>query len=131
MVQSRPLGIYGRGGWVETPSLPDLISTTFVGVPIGVVLEESSDWLVSTDFVPAKILGHVLNPMRNFVHDRQIGVYNPLSKTFMSLSGLHRLRACKRHCHRPRVSDVPRRPDAHRKIRLDLEIVNLKGRSRR
>ncbi len=86
MVQS-VLWEYTVEGLVETPSLPDLISTTFVGVPIGVALEESSDWLVSTDFVPAKILGHVLNPMRNFVHDRQIGVYNPLSKTFMSLSG--------------------------------------------
>lgn len=78
---------YTVEGLVQPPSLEDLISTTAVGVPIGIALEESSDWLVSTDFVPAKILGYVLNPMRNFVHDRQVGIYSPFSKTFMSVSG--------------------------------------------
>ncbi|MGD9652653.1 MAG: DUF3943 domain-containing protein [Candidatus Dadabacteria bacterium] len=126
MVQS-VLWEYTVEGLVETPSLPDLISTTGVGVPIGVVLEESSDWLVSTDFVPAKILGHVLNPMRNFVHDRQIGVYNPLSKTFMTLSGP--------------IDFVPSAdiaidlaypmylegPMPLGRFGVDLEIVNLKG----
>ena len=118
---------YTVEGLVQPPSLEDMISTTAIGVPIGVVLEESSEWLVSTDFVPAKILGHVLNPMRNFVHDRQIGVYNPLSSTFMTLSGP--------------IDFLPARdiaidlaypmhlegPMPIGRFDLDLEIVNLKG----
>jgi uncharacterized protein DUF3943 len=78
---------YTIEGIVETPSLSDLIFTPLLGVPAGYVLEESSEWLVDTDFVPAKILAHIINPLRNFVDRRQIGIYNPLSKQFMSVSG--------------------------------------------
>ena len=78
---------YTVEGLVETPSLPDLVLTPLLGVPLGFGLEETSDFLIETDFVPAKVLAHVLNPMRNLIHDRQIGIYNPFTKQFMSVGG--------------------------------------------
>ncbi len=117
---------YTVEGLVETPSLVDLVSTPGVGVPMGILLEESSNWLVSTDFVPAKILGHILNPMRNFVHDRQIGVYNPFSKQFMSVSGPLEFAPGK-----PEAIDLAypfffEQPFPLGRFRADLEVVNLK-----
>jgi hypothetical protein len=93
---------------------------------MGIILEESSNWLVSTDFVPAKILGHILNPMRNFVHDRQIGVYNPFSKQFMSMSGPLEFAPGK-----PEAIDLAypfflEQPFPLGRFRADLEVVNLK-----
>jgi len=126
MVQS-VLWEYTVEGLVETPSLPDLISTTFVGVPVGVLLEESSDWLVSTDFVPAKILGHVLNPMRNFVHDRQIGVFNPLSGSFMTISGPIDFVPAKDIAVDLAYPMYLEGPMPLGRFMLDLEIVNLEN----
>jgi hypothetical protein len=117
---------YTVEGLVETPSLVDLVSTTAVGVPLGVALEESSDWLISTDFVPAKILGHVLNPMRNFIHDRQLGVYNPFSKTFMSVSGPLEFTPNKAEAVDLAYPFFMEQPLPLGRFRADLEIVNLK-----
>ncbi|MEQ9619564.1 MAG: DUF3943 domain-containing protein [Deltaproteobacteria bacterium] len=117
---------YTIEGLVETPSLADLISTTAVGVPIGVALEESSDWLISTGFVPAKILGHILNPMRNFIHDRQIGVYNPFSKTFMSVSGPLEFTPGKKEAVDLAYPLFLEEPLPLGRFRADLEVVNLK-----
>ena len=78
---------YTIEGLVETPSGSDLIFTPLLGVPIGYGMEKTSDWLEGTGFIPAKILAYIVNPMKNFVHDRQIGVINPFSKHFMSVSG--------------------------------------------
>ncbi len=78
---------YTIEGLVETPSGTDLIFTPLLGVPLGYGLEVTSDWLEDTDFIPAKILAYIVNPMKNFVHDRQVGVINPFSKQFMSISG--------------------------------------------
>lgn len=117
---------YTVEGLVETPSLTDIVSTTGVGVPMGVALEESSDWLVSTGFVPAKILGHILNPMRNFIHDRQIGVYNPFSKTFMSVSGPIEFTPNKKEAIDLAYPFFFEQPLPLGRFRADLEIVNLK-----
>ncbi|MCL4243548.1 MAG: DUF3943 domain-containing protein [Candidatus Dadabacteria bacterium] len=118
---------YTVEGLVQPPSLEDLVSTTFVGVPVGVLLEESSDWLVSTDFVPAKILGHVLNPMRNFVHDRQIGIYNPLSGSFMTLSGPIDFLPAGDIAIDLAYPMYLEGPMPIGRFELDLEIVNLEG----
>lgn len=117
---------YTVEGLVETPSLTDIVSTTAVGVPLGVALEESSNWLVSTGFVPAKILGHILNPMRNFVHDRQIGVYNPFSKTFMSVSGPLEFTPNKDEAVDLSYPFFFEQPFPLGRFRADLEVVNLK-----
>ncbi|HVY55462.1 MAG TPA: DUF3943 domain-containing protein, partial [Thermodesulfobacteriota bacterium] len=120
---------YTIEGTVERPSLQDLISTPVVGTALGIVLEESSDWLVSTDFVPAKILGHILNPMRNFVHDRQIGIYNPLSKTFMSVSGPIVFTPNKDIAIDLAYPYFLEQPIPLGRFRADLEVVNLKKKN--
>ncbi len=73
---------YTVEGLVETPSLPDLIATPGIGVPMGVLAENISDWLLDRDNVPAKIAGHIINPTRLFIRDRQMGILNPLTGTF-------------------------------------------------
>lgn len=78
---------YTIEGLVETPSGSDLIFTPLLGVPLGYGMEKTSDWLEDTGFVPAKILAYIINPMKNFIHNRQVGVINPFSKQFMSVSG--------------------------------------------
>lgn len=117
---------YTVEGTVERPSLQDLISTPVVGTALGIVLEQSSDWLVSTDFVPAKILGHILNPMKNFIHDRQLGIYNPFSKTFMSVSGPIVFTPNKSIAIDLAYPYFLEEPLPLGRFKADLEIVNLK-----
>lgn len=78
---------YTIEGLVETPSGSDLIFTPLLGVPLGYGMEKTSDWLEDTGFMPAKILAYIINPMKNFIHDRQVGIINPFSSQFMSVSG--------------------------------------------
>jgi len=70
---------YTIEGLVETPSLPDLIATPAVGVPIGYGLEKTSDYLYNSDNTVAKVASYIINPMRSFVNDRQIVLINPLT----------------------------------------------------
>ena len=117
---------YTVEGTVETPSIQDLISTPLVGTALGIALEQSSNLLASTNFVPAKILAHILNPWRNFVHDRQIGLYNPLTKTFMSVSGPIVFTPNKRDAIDLAYPFFIEQPLPLGRFRADLEIVNLK-----
>lgn len=73
---------YTVEGLVETPSLPDLLSTPTIGSLAGYGLEKTSDWLYETNNGAAKVAAHILNPMRNFVYDRQIVLINPLTGQF-------------------------------------------------
>lgn len=117
---------YTVEGPSQPPSLEDLVSTTFVGVPLGVALEESSDWLVSTDFVPAKTLGHILNPMKNFIRDRQLGIYNPLSETFMTISGPIEFASSGKEAIDLSYPFFLEEPLPLGRFGADLELVNLK-----
>jgi len=117
---------YTVEGPSQPPSLEDLVSTTFVGVPVGVALEESSDWLVSTDFVPAKMLGHILNPMKNFIRDRQLGIYNPLSETFMTISGPIEFASSRKEAIDLSYPFFLEEPLPSGRFGADLELVNLK-----
>lgn len=74
---------YTVEGLVETPSLPDLVATPGLGIPLGVMMETLSEWLIERDNVPAKMGGYVLNPLRMFIRDRKIGVLNPLTGSFV------------------------------------------------
>ncbi len=117
---------YTVEGMVEVPSLVDLVSTPLVGVPMGFALEQSSNWLVSTDFVPAKILGHILNPMRNFIYERQVGIYNPFSKTFFSVTGPIVFTPNKDIAIDLAYPFFIEQPLPMGRFRADLEVVNLK-----
>jgi hypothetical protein len=120
---------YTIEGTVETPSLTDLVSTPLVGVPMGFALEKSSDWLVSTDFVPAKILGHILNPWKNFISDRKIGIYNPFSETFMSVTGPIVFTPNKDIAIDLAYPYFLEEPLPLGRFRGDLEIMNLKKKN--
>ena len=73
---------YTIEGTVENPSLPDLISTPVVGAPFGFLAETISDWLITRDSRAAKFAAHVVNPMRNFIHDRKLVLLNPITGSF-------------------------------------------------
>ncbi len=69
---------YTIEGLVETPSLPDLLSTPTIGSLAGYGLEKTSDYLYETENGAARVAAHILNPMRNFVKDRRLVLFNPL-----------------------------------------------------
>ena len=116
---------YTVEGLVETPSLSDLVFTPVLGVPLGYGLEKSSEWLVETDFVPAKILAHILNPMRNFVDRRQVGIYNPFSKQFMSISGPLTFNANTNESIRLAYPFYMEPPIPIGRFMAEIEIVNM------
>ena len=73
---------YTIEGLVETPSLPDLISTPGIGVPLGFIAKRSSDWLIEKDNAFAKTAARIINPMSNVVKDRNVVLFNPLTSSF-------------------------------------------------
>jgi hypothetical protein len=73
---------YAIEGLVETPSLQDLIFTPAIGTPLGIVLENASEWLVERDNSVAKVAGHIVNPTRIFFKDTKFGILNPLTGSF-------------------------------------------------
>lgn len=73
---------YTIEGTVETPSGIDLIATPAIGVPLGFMAENVSDWLMERDNVIAKAAGRIINPMQNVVKDRQLVLFNPLKGQF-------------------------------------------------
>lgn len=86
---------YTVEGLVETPSLPDLISTPVIGTPIGVLMENISDWLIARDNTVASIAGHIINPMRLFIKDRDVGIKNIFTGNFFSVVGQFELNSIK------------------------------------
>ncbi len=92
---------YTVEGLVETPSMSDLIATPLLGVPLGYGLERISDWFYNKDGRAAKVAAHILNPMRNFVDNRKVVLFNPLtgqyefSGTFQSVFPRSKQRSVK------------------------------------
>jgi len=117
---------YTIEGLVETPSGSDLVFTPLLGVPLGYGMEKTSDWLVDTGFVPAKILGYIVNPMKNFINDRQVGVYNPFSKQFMSVSGPVTFKPNTKEAIDLSYSHFLESPIPTGRFAADIEIVNVK-----
>ncbi|HEX3034459.1 MAG TPA: DUF3943 domain-containing protein, partial [Thermodesulfobacteriota bacterium] len=73
---------YAVEGLVETPSLQDLIYTPGVGVPLGIAMENISEWLIKRENSAAKAAAYIVNPTRMFIQDRKLGIVNPLAGTF-------------------------------------------------
>lgn len=61
---------YTIEGVTQSPSIHDLVVTPGVGVPIGIILEETSDWLVERDSGFLNAMGYIVNPMRIIVPER-------------------------------------------------------------
>jgi len=117
---------YTIEGLVETPSGSDLIFTPLLGVPLGYAMEKTSDWLEDTGFIPAKILAYIVNPTKNFIHDRQVGVINPFSNQFMSISGPINFTPNKTEAIDLAYSFSLESPIPIGRIVADMQIVNVK-----
>jgi hypothetical protein len=69
---------YTIEGMIQSPSIHDLIITPGIGVPAGIVLEETSNLLASSDSGFLNALGYVINPMKIIVPDRDNVNLSPL-----------------------------------------------------
>lgn len=61
---------YTIEGVIQSPSIHDLVITPGIGVPAGIILEETSDWLESRDNGFLHAMGYVVNPLKIIVPDR-------------------------------------------------------------
>lgn len=62
---------YTIEGVIQSPSIHDLVITPGIGVPLGIVLEESSDWLESRDNGFLHAVSYVVNPLKIIVPDTE------------------------------------------------------------
>jgi hypothetical protein len=69
---------YTIEGVIQSPSIHDLVITPGIGVPVGMVLEETSDWLESRDNGFLHAMGYVVNPVKIIVPDRDKVNLSPL-----------------------------------------------------
>jgi hypothetical protein len=69
---------YTIEGMIQSPSIHDLIITPGIGVPAGIVLEETSNLLLSSDSGFLNALGYVINPMKIIVPDKENVNLSPL-----------------------------------------------------
>ena len=69
---------YTIEGVTQSPSIHDLIITPGVGVPVGIILEETSSWLVERENGLLNVMGYIVNPMRIIVPERDKVNVGPL-----------------------------------------------------
>ena len=61
---------YTIEGVIQSPSIHDLVITPGIGVPAGMVLEETSNWLESTNSGVLRAVSYVINPVKIIVPDQ-------------------------------------------------------------
>ncbi|MEM7007667.1 MAG: DUF3943 domain-containing protein [Thermodesulfobacteriota bacterium] len=69
---------YTIEGVAQSPSIQDLIITPGVGVPLGIILEETSDWLVGRESGFLNAVGYLVNPMKIIVPEQDKVNVGPL-----------------------------------------------------
>lgn len=69
---------YTIEGVIQSPSIQDLIVTPGIGIPAGVILEETSEWLESQDSGFLKAASYIVNPVKIIVPDRDKVNLGPL-----------------------------------------------------
>lgn len=69
---------YTIEGVIQSPSVQDLIVTPGIGIPAGVILEETSEWLESQDSGILKAASYIVNPVKIIVPDRDKVNLGPL-----------------------------------------------------
>ena len=72
---------YTVEGWAQPPSITDLVVTPALGVPLGIVMEETSNLLAQSDNQFIRALSYVANPARIFIPDGQVAWGTLLSRT--------------------------------------------------
>lgn len=115
---------YAIEGLAVQPSLVDLVVTPGIGVPMGMVMEEVSEWLIEQDNSVATVGAYLTNPMRLFVKDRQIGIINPVAGTF-EFSGPFTIGATKEKALDLGYPVFMESPLPLGRVMADLEVVVL------
>jgi hypothetical protein len=72
---------YTVEGWMQPPSITDLVVTPGLGVPLGIVLEETSNLLAESDNQFIRALSYAVNPARVFIPNGQIAWHTLLGRT--------------------------------------------------
>ncbi len=72
---------YTVEGWMQPPSLTDLILTPGLGVPLGMALEETSNLLAGSDNQFIRALSYIVNPARVFILDGEVAWHTLLGRT--------------------------------------------------
>ena len=72
---------YTVEGLKQSPSLNDIIFTPGLGVPLGIVLEETSNRLAKSDSQALRLISYVVNPTRAVIPDGRIAWRNFLGRT--------------------------------------------------
>lgn len=73
---------YTVEGWQQPPSFNDLILTPGIGVPLGIILEESSNWLAKRDSQFLRALSYIVNPTKILMREGEIAWGNALGISF-------------------------------------------------
>jgi Domain of unknown function (DUF3943) len=68
---------YTIEGFQQPPSLNDIIVTPLIGVPLGIVIEESSDWLAHRDSQFLRTLSYFVDPFSLKALGREVSFQNP------------------------------------------------------
>jgi hypothetical protein len=72
---------YTVEGALQPPSLNDIVATPGLGVPLGMVLEETSNLLANSDSQILRFLSFIINPARLIVPDGEVAWNNLLART--------------------------------------------------
>ena len=67
---------YTIEGWQQSPSFTDIIVTPGLGVPFGMFLELTSNWLAGRDSQVLRVLSYVINPTKMFASNGNIALQN-------------------------------------------------------
>lgn len=61
---------YTIEGVIQSPSIHDLVITPGIGIPVGIILEETSDWLESKNRGVLKAASYIVNPVKIIIPDK-------------------------------------------------------------
>jgi len=115
---------YAIEGLAVQPSLHDLIVNPGVGIPLGMAMEEISEWLIEQDNGAARVGAYITNPMRLFVKDRKLGIINPVAGTF-EFSGPFTIGSTKEKALELGYTLFLESPLPLGRVMADLEVVTL------
>jgi hypothetical protein len=76
---------YTIEGIMRPPSFQDLIVTPGAGIPLGIILEETSYWLDSRDSGFLKAMSYLVNPTKIFIKQNKNVNLMPLMSQFVSI----------------------------------------------
>ncbi|MCI0455006.1 MAG: DUF3943 domain-containing protein [Candidatus Dadabacteria bacterium] len=76
---------YTIEGIMRPPSFQDLVVTPGAGVPLGIILEETSDWLENRESGFLRAMSYIINPTKIFIKGRNNVNLAPLTSQYVSI----------------------------------------------